>query len=85
MSAAITDHRVLGPAEAGIMAMVSVVILVLVAIGLLWPLAVVLPLGVLGGWIAVSLLARAYVLRREGARGKAADKADDSASRPGPS
>ena len=85
VSAAITDHRVLGPAEAGIMAMVSVVILVLVAIGLLWPLAVVLPLGVLGGWIAVSLLARAYVLRREGARGKAADKADDSASRPGPS
>lgn len=83
VGAAITHHRVLGSAEAGIMAMVSVVILALVAIGLLWPLAVVLPLGALGVWIAVSLLVRAYVLRREGARDKATDKADGSASPPG--
>jgi cardiolipin synthase A/B len=67
VGAAITNHRVLGPAEAGIMAMVALLLLALVAIGLLWPLAVALPLSLLGGWIALSLLARAYVLKRQGA------------------
>jgi cardiolipin synthase len=66
VGAAITNHRVLGPAEAGIMAMVAVVMLVLVGIGLLWPLAVVVPLSVFGAWIAISLLVRAFVLRRQG-------------------
>lgn len=66
VGAAMTNHRVLGPAEAGIMAIVGLVILGLVAIGILWPLAVVLPLCVLGVWIAVSLLVRAALLRREG-------------------
>ncbi len=75
VGAAITNHRVLGPAEAGIMAIMSVVILALVAIGLLWPLALVLPLCALGMWIAVSLMVRAIVLRREGA--KAAAREDD--------
>ncbi len=66
VGAAITNHRVLGPAEAGIMAMVGLAILGLVAIGILWPLVVVAPLCVLGAWIAVSLLVRAFVLRRRG-------------------
>lgn len=66
VGAAITNHRVLGPAEAGIMAIVAVVMLVLVAIGWLWPLAVVAPLSVLGAWIAISLLVRAFMLRRQG-------------------
>ena len=65
VGAAITNHRVLGPAEAGIMAMVAVVMLVLVTIGLIWPLAVVLPLSVLGAWIAISLLVRALLLRQQ--------------------
>ena len=39
----------------------------LVAIALLWPLAVALPLSLLGAWIALSLLARAYGLKRQGA------------------
>ncbi len=67
VGAAITNHRVLGPAEAGIMVMVALVLLVLVAIGLMWPLAVALPLSALGLWVALSLLARAHTLKREGA------------------
>ena len=67
VGAAITNHRVLGPAEAGIMALVALALLGLVTIALLWPLAVALPLSLLGAWIALSLLARAYVLRRQGA------------------
>jgi cardiolipin synthase len=61
-----SNRRVLGPAEAGIMVLVAVVTLVLVALSILWPLALVLPLSVLGLWIAVSLLVRAYLLRRHG-------------------
>ena len=67
VGAAITNHRVLGPAEAGIMALVALALLGLVTIALLWPLAVALPLSLFGAWIALSLLARAYVLRRQGA------------------
>ena len=68
VGAAMTNHRVLGPAEAGIMAAVALVMLVVVAIALLWPLAVVAPLALLGAWIAVTLLLRAVVLRRQGTR-----------------
>jgi hypothetical protein len=44
VGAAITDRRVLGPAEAGIMSGAALVLLAVALIGLLWPLAIVLPL-----------------------------------------
>jgi cardiolipin synthase A/B len=66
VGAAMSNRRILGPAEAGIMVLVAVVTLVLIALSILWPLAVVLPLSVLGLWIAISLLVRAYLLRRHG-------------------
>ena len=66
VGAAMSNRRVLGPAEAGIMMVVAAAMLVLVALGILWPLVVVLPLSVLGVWTAVSLLVRAYLLRQRG-------------------
>jgi len=63
VGAAMINRRVLGPAEAGIMAMTAAFIAAFVAVALLWPLAIVIPLAVLGGWIALSLLVRAYTLR----------------------
>ena len=66
VGAAMSNRRELGPAEAGIMVCVAVVTLALVAVSLLWPLALVLPLSVLAVWIAMSLLVRAYLLRRHG-------------------
>lgn len=66
VGAAITNHRVLGPAEAGIMAVMGMAMLGLVALSVLWPLVVVVPVGLVGAWIAVSLLVRAFILRREG-------------------
>ena len=62
------------------MSMVGVAILGLVAIGILWPLVVVVPLCVLGVWIAVSLLVRAALLRREGQA--ATDKPVDDLNTP---
>lgn len=59
VGAAIADRRVLGPAEAGIMAVAGLALLAVAVIGILWPLALALPLALLAGWAAVSLLIRA--------------------------
>jgi cardiolipin synthase len=66
VGAAMGNRRELGPAEAGIMVVVAVVMLLLLGVAVMWPLAVVVPLAVLGLWVAVSLLVRAYLLRRRG-------------------
>ena len=68
VGAAITDRRVLGPAEAGIMTGVALAFLALAAIAILWPLAIALPLALLACWSAVSLLIRARELRAAGRR-----------------
>lgn len=69
VGAAIADRRVLGPAEAGIMAGVALVFLVLATIGILWPLAIALPLALLAFWSALALLVRARELRADAKRG----------------
>ena len=68
VGAAIADRRVLGPAEAGIMTGAGLALLGLALIGILWPLVVALPLALLAGWAAVSLLIRARALRAAGRR-----------------
>jgi cardiolipin synthase len=62
VGAAITNHRVLGAAEAKIMAGTGLLLLVLTILAVLWPRWVTLPLAALGGWIAIALLVRAYKL-----------------------
>ena len=59
VGAAITNRRVLGRTEAGIMAGVGAVLLVLTAIGIAWPLVVAVPFVLLAGWIGVALIVRA--------------------------
>jgi cardiolipin synthase len=68
VGAAIADRRVLGPAEAGIMTGAGLALLGFALIGILWPLAIVLPLALAAGWAAVSLLVRARELRAAGRR-----------------
>jgi cardiolipin synthase len=63
VGAAITNHRVLGPAEARIMFSVSWLLLLLAVVAILWPRVLAVPIAVLGGWMAISLLIRAYRLR----------------------
>jgi len=66
VGAAMTNRRILGPAEAGIMAIMAAVIIALIVVALLWPLAVVVPLALLGSWVALSLVVRAFILARQG-------------------
>lgn len=65
VGAAITNRRVLGPAEARIMGSAGMILLLLAVVGLLWPRWVVIPFAILMGWLALSLFIRAYKLRRK--------------------
>jgi cardiolipin synthase len=77
VGAAITDRRILGPAEAGLMTGVGMALLAFSALALAWPLLVALPLAALGAWIALTFLVKAFKLRAEH------DK-NDGSTNPGP-
>lgn len=66
VGAAITNRRVLGPAEAGTMIGVGVALLGFAAVTVYWPLLLAIPLALLAAWVAVSFLARAHALRKAG-------------------
>jgi F-type H+-transporting ATPase subunit gamma len=60
VGAAIADRRVLGPAEARLLGAIGIVLLVLSCIAVLWPRLVVVPFAVVGFWVALALLVRAW-------------------------
>jgi cardiolipin synthase len=64
IGAAMTNHRILGPAEAKIMVCAGVVLLILAALAALWPLLLVVPLTLCAVWLSVALLIQAYRLHR---------------------
>jgi cardiolipin synthase len=64
IGAAITNRRILGPAEAKIMVFASVVLLALAAVALVWPLVLMIPLALFAIWLAIALLIKAYRLHR---------------------
>jgi cardiolipin synthase A/B len=68
VSAAITNHRVLSPAEARITASSGLLLLLLSALIFWYPQILSVPLAVLGVWVAISLFIRAYALHQEGKR-----------------
>lgn len=64
VGAAITNRRVLGPAEARLMAMAGGFLLGLSVIAVKWPRALTYPLAFIGTWVAIALFIRAYKLRK---------------------
>jgi cardiolipin synthase len=64
VGAALTEQRVLEPAEARLLALVGAALLLVAAAASLWPLLIAAPLSAILVWIALSLLARAHSLRR---------------------
>ena len=66
VGAAITNRRVLGPAEARVMATAGLLLLVVSAVAMKWPRVVSIPLSVVLGWVALSLFFRAATLRLQG-------------------
>ncbi len=64
VGAAFSSWRILGPAEAGMMSGVALGFLLLALLAVMVPLAVTLPMALLALWIGVTLLVRAWHLRR---------------------
>jgi cardiolipin synthase len=63
VGAAVTNRRVLGRAEARVMASVGLALLALSAVAMKWPKVVAIPLSLLVGWIALALLFRSVTLQ----------------------
>jgi cardiolipin synthase A/B len=64
VGAAVTNHRLLGPAEARILGVAGVVLLLLATVAALWPRLIAVPLAALSAWTAATLLIRAWRLWR---------------------
>jgi cardiolipin synthase A/B len=64
VGAVFTNRRVLGPAEASLLAMVGAILLLVAVVGALWPPVLAWPLALFAAWIAVVVLLRARRLRR---------------------
>ena len=67
IGAAITNRRVLGPAESGPLLVAGAVLLVAAVLAFVWPRVVAWPLAVLALWVALTLIARFIDLRRKAA------------------
>jgi cardiolipin synthase len=59
VGAALSNRRMLGPAEAGVMLKIGLVLTLLGVLGMIWPLVVAIPVGVMAVWIGLSLLVKA--------------------------
>jgi cardiolipin synthase A/B len=66
VKAAITNRRLLGPAEARLMCFAGLMLLALSLVAFKWPRVVAFPLAFVGAWSAFALLVRAWRLHREG-------------------
>jgi cardiolipin synthase len=64
IGAAITNRRVLGPAEAKIMVCAGLILLALAVVAALWPPLLMVPLTLCAVWLAIALLIKAYRLHR---------------------
>lgn len=62
VSAAITNHRALGPAEAKVMAIGGALLFAVSLLAVVYPLVVTFPLAILGSWVSATLMIRAIRL-----------------------
>jgi cardiolipin synthase len=68
LGAALTDRRILGPAEAGLLFLMATVAAVVGVVGALWPRVLAWPVAVIALWSGIAWAAKGVALRR-GRRG----------------
>lgn len=69
LGAALTNRRVLGPTESGLLVKLALVAVAVAVLALLWPWLVAVPVAVIVGWLGIAALWKAWVLRHpRGAR-----------------
>jgi cardiolipin synthase A/B len=64
VTAAVTNHRVLAPADARILATIGAALVAVAVVAILWPRLLAIPIAVLLVWLGGALLSRAWRLRR---------------------
>ncbi len=69
LGAALTNRRTLGPAEAGLLGTMAMLVFGITLVAMLWPRAIAWPLAVIGAWLAISWLSKSLSLWRRGRRG----------------
>jgi cardiolipin synthase len=77
VGAAIPSRLVLGAAEAKIMMSGGIILITLAVLAALQPLLLVVPFALIAAWIGISLLIKAYHLRRIGQNRRASDRLND--------
>jgi len=70
MGAALTNKRLLGPTESGLLVKMAFAALVFAMVTLIWPRVVAIPLGIIVAWIGFAMLGKAMQLRRVRHRAK---------------
>ncbi len=70
IGAALTEHRLLGHAEARITGIAGLLLLIIALTALFWPLSLTIPTSLLCGWMALSLLLRTVKLYRRSSHQK---------------
>jgi cardiolipin synthase len=65
VSAALSDQRVLARTDTRMLGVAGVLLLALAALGVVWPLIIVVPLSIVLLWMGIALLIRALSNRRE--------------------
>jgi cardiolipin synthase len=64
VGAALTNRRVLGPAESSLLSTVGLILLAVAVTAVVWPQALAWPLALIAAWVGVVMLDRARRLRR---------------------
>jgi cardiolipin synthase len=72
LGAALTNRRTLGPAEAGLLGTMALLVFGVAAVAALWPRVVAWPLAVIGAWLAISWLLKSVSIWRGGQGGAVA-------------
>ena len=65
VGAALTSRRTLGPAEANLLGVFALILIVIAAIAVLWPPALAFPIALISAWAGIVMLIRARRLWRE--------------------
>jgi len=65
MGAALTNRRLLGPAESGLLVKLAVFALATAVAGFVWPRTLAFPLALIAAWLGLSMLGKAWALRRQ--------------------
>jgi len=68
MGAALTNRRLLGPAESGLLVKLAALSLAIAFIAFVWPRTLSIPLVIIAVWLGLAMLGKAWALRRQRAQ-----------------